>query len=238
MKKLYEKNDLLFAILWIVVYCVTSVPIRGSYGDESIAMLIALAIIATGILAFVKTFRLDKKYGLTKWSRNAKDYLYFLPMLILMTGNLWGGVGVAYKGIAQVFAVVSMLLIGFIEELIFRGFLFRALLKRDPAPVAITISAVTFGIGHIVNLFAGQGGLESLIQVLFAIAWGFIFTFVFYKSGSLWVCIIVHGVVDAFSKFAAHESNSDYVYMIVTILVSAAYCVYLSRKPAALKQEG
>ena len=200
-------------------------------------MLAGLAMIAAGILAFIRCFHLEEKYGLVKWRGSAKEYLFFLPMLILMTGNLWGGVGMAYDGTAQLFAVLSMLLVGLIEELIFRGFLFRALLSRDPAPAAIIISALTFGIGHIVNLLAGQGGLETLIQMFFAIAWGFLLTFVFYKSGSLWVCIIVHGLVDVFSTFAAAKSNSGYVYVIVTIIVSITYCAYLSRKPAALKPE-
>lgn len=237
MKKQYEKNQLAFALLWIAVYCIVTIPIRGACGDESPAMLLGLAVIAAGILAFLKIFRLEERYGLVKWRGRAGDYLYFLPMLLLMTGNLWGGVGMAYAGAAQVFAVLSMLLVGFIEEVLFRGFLFRALLERDPAPAAITISAVTFGIGHILNLLAGQGGLESLIQVCFAIAWGFLFTLVFYKSGSLWVCIFVHGLVDVFAKFAAAESGSvsDYAYVAATILVSIAYCIYLSRRPTALK---
>lgn len=239
MKKLYEKNQLTFALLWIGVYCGVSIPIRGAFGDESPLMAVGLGIIAAGILAFVKKARLEERYGLVKWRDHAKDYLYFLPMLVLMTGNLWGGVGMAYSGMAQVCAVLSMLLVGFIEELIFRGFLFRALLERDPAPTAVTISAVTFGIGHIVNLLAGQGGLESLVQVVFAVAWGFLFTMVFYKSGSLWVCILVHGLVDVFAKFAAADSGtvSDYVYVAATILISIAYCVWLNRKPTALKPE-
>jgi len=237
MKKSYEKNELLFAIAWIIVYCAVSIPIRGSFGDGSMAMLIGLAMIATGLLAFVKKCDLEERYGFVKWKGSAGDYLFFIPMLILMTGNLWGGVGIAHDGIAQFFAVMSMLLVGLIEELIFRGFLFRALLERDSVPVAVTISAVTFGIGHIVNLLAGQGGFETVIQVFFAIAWGFMFTLVFYRSGSLWVCIIVHGLVDVFAKFAAHEGDSGYLYTIVTILVSVAYCVYFSRKPAALMPE-
>lgn len=235
MKKLYEKNELVFAILWIVLYCGVTVPVRGTFGDESVAMLLALAAVAAGLLLFVKSLHLERTYGLVKWAGSAREYLFFLPMLLLATGNLWGGVGMAYRGAAQLFAVLSMLLVGVVEELIFRGLLFRALLKRNPTPVAITISAVTFGVGHIVNLLAGQGGLETLIQVFFAIAWGFLFTFVFYKSGSLWVCIIVHGLVDVFSKFAAPENTSGYLYPAVTIIVSAAYCVYLSRKPTALK---
>lgn len=231
MKKLYEKNELLFALLWIGVYCVVSIPIRGNLGDESPVMLAGLAAIAAGIAVFVKKFGLEETYGLVKWQGRAGDYLYFLPVLILATGNLWGGVGIAYQGAAQVFAVLSMMLIGFIEELLFRGFLFRALLKKDSAPVAITISAVTFGIGHLVNLLAGQGGWESLIQVIFAIAWGFLFTLVFYKSGSLWICILVHALVDVFSKFAAAEAAGigEWIYVSATIVGSLGYCLYLMR---------
>lgn len=237
MKKLYEKNELNFALLWIGIYCAVSIPIRGNFGDESIFMLLGLAAISAGILLFIKRNRMEAYYGLTKWTGKAKNYLFFLPILVLMTGNLWSGVGMAYSGAAQVFAVLSMLLVGFIEEMIFRGFLFRALLKRNGAAVSIIISAVTFGVGHIVNLLAGQGGIETVIQVFFAIAWGFLFTFAFYKSDSLLPCIAAHGIVDVLSKFSAPECASGYFYVIATIVISALYCLYLSRKPTALKSD-
>lgn len=234
MKKLYDKNELWFALVWIIGYCLITIPIRGELGDESPLMLIGLAAIAAGIFAFVKRYGLEEKYGLIKWQGKAADYLFFIPMFILMTGNLWRGLGIKYDGASQLFAVLSMLLIGFVEEMMFRGFLFRVLLKKDPAPVAITISAVTFGIGHIVNLLAGQASLETVGQVLFAIAWGYIFTFVFYKSGSLLVCIFVHGIVDACSMFAANDGSvMEWVYMAATIVIAIIYCAYLSRKPAA-----
>lgn len=237
MRKLYEKNELLFAILWIVAYCVGAGTIRGNFGDESPLMTAVLAVFAVGALVFVKINSLDKKYGLCKWKGKAGYYWFFIPLFILMTGNLWGGLGMAYGGTAQVFAAVSMFLVGFVEEMIFRGFLFRILLKKDPAPVAITISAVTFGIGHIINLFTGHASLETVIQIFFAIAWGFIFTFVFYKSGSLVICIIVHGLIDVFSKFTNPDGNEviSYAYIGATIVGAVVYCIYLSRKPAALE---
>ncbi len=105
--------------------------------------------------------------------------------------------------------------------------------------MAITISAVTFGIGHIVNLFTGQTSLETVIQVFYAIAWGFIFTVVFYKSGSLLICIIAHSLNNAFSKFNAESEDMTlvYIYMGASIVTAIIYCAYLSRKPAALKNE-
>lgn len=239
MKKLYEKNELLFAILWIVAYVVIAGTVRGNFGDESVIMTAVLAVFAVGIFVFVKTSHLEERYGLCKWKSKAEDYWFFIPPLILMTGNLWRGIGMEYSGAAQIFAVVSMLLTGFIEEMIFRGFLFRILLKKDPAPVAITISAVTFGIGHIVNLFTGQPSLETMIQVFYAIAWGFIFTVVFYKSGSLLMCIIAHSLNNAFSKFNAESEDMTlvYIYIGAVIVTAIIYCAYLSRKPAALKNE-
>ena len=242
MRKLYEKNELVFAILWIVAYCVICGTIRGNFGDESPIMTAVLALFTIGIFVFVKMNNLEERYGLCKWRGRAADYWFFIPMFILMTGDLWGGFGMEYGGMAQVFAVVSMMLIGFVEEMIFRVFLFRILLKKDPAPVAISISAVTFGIGHIINLFTGQASFETILQIVCAIAWGFIFTFVFYKSGSLLVCIIVHSLVDVFSKFGTQSENDilttlSYVYVGATIVSAVVYCIYLSRKPAALERE-
>lgn len=227
MRKFYEKNEVLFAVLWILVYCFATIPIRGELGDESIWMLIALAVIAAGITVFVKINHLEEKYGLTGWPKNAKKYLYFIPMWILMTGNLWGGFALAYSGAAQVFAVLSMLLIGYVEEMLFRGFLFKALIPKDGVRIAVIISAVTFGIGHIVNLLAGQANLETVIQVFFAIAWGFIFTMVFYKCKSLLPCIFTHGLVDAFSKFSANNITAEWIYMGATIVAAVVYCSYL-----------
>ncbi len=235
MKRLYEKNEILFAVLWILVYCFTTIPIRGNLGDESIWMTIVLIVIAVSATVFIKINHLEKKYGLTGWPRNTKRYLFFIPMWILVTGNLWGGFGVAYEGSSQVFAIVSMLLIGYVEEVLFRGFLFKALIPKDGIKLAVIISSVTFGIGHIINLFAGQASIETVIQVFFAIAWGFIFTFVFYKCESLLPCIIAHSLVDAFSKFA-NESNSDvsgWIYMGATILVAIVYGIYLAKLPRA-----
>ena len=38
MKRLQEKDPIWFAVAWIVLYCVVSVPIRGNQGDESVQM--------------------------------------------------------------------------------------------------------------------------------------------------------------------------------------------------------
>ena len=229
MRKLYEKKEVLFAVIWIIAYCVVLGTIRGNFGDGSIAMLVALLVFTAGITAFVKTNNLEEKYGLNGLPKDMKRYLFFIPMLILATGNIWDGFALSFQGASLVFAVLSMILVGFVEEMIFRGFLFRAMLGEGSTIVAIIVAAVTFGIGHIVNLFTGQASFETVMQIIFAISWGFILTMVCFKSGSIIPCIIAHSMIDALSLFGADNELVDWIYIGVTIVVAIVYCIYLGR---------
>ncbi|MBQ8110488.1 MAG: CPBP family intramembrane metalloprotease [Clostridia bacterium] len=229
MKKLYEKNEVLFAVLWIVVYCLLTIPIRGKLGDDSPWMLAALAAIAAGTTVLIRRWRLTFFYGLEGWPKNARRFLYFAPMFVLATGNLWGGVRSGGFDLRQLCAVASMALVGYVEEVIFRGFLFKALLRKNGPKPAIVISAVSFGIGHIVNMLAGQASLETVMQVVFAVAWGFLFTFAFYKSGSLWPCIAVHALVDVLSRFSTDSVTAGWVYIGAVIVTALVYCPWLNR---------
>lgn len=229
MRKLYEKKEILFAVLWIALYCIILGTIRGYFGDESIYMLIALLVFTAGIIAFVKVNHLEEKYGLAGWPKDMKRYLFFIPMWILATGNIWDGFAPSYQGAELVIAALSMILVGFVEEMIFRGFLFRAMLGEDKTIVAIIVSAVTFGMGHIINLFTGQADFETVIQIIFAISWGFILTMVCYKSGSIIPCIIAHSMIDVLSLFGADNKMVDWVYIGATIIITILYCIYLSK---------
>jgi membrane protease YdiL (CAAX protease family) len=229
MRKLYEKKEILFAVFWIVAYCVIMGTIRGNFGDDSIYMLLGLVAFTAGITAFVKVNHLEEKYGLAGWPKEMKKYLFFIPIWVLATGNIWDGFDLSYRGVSLVMATLSMILVGFVEEMIFRGFLFRAMLATDKPVVAIIVSAVTFGVGHIVNLFTGQASLETVVQIVFAISWGFILTMACYKSGSIIPCIIAHSVIDALSLFGADNTLIDWIYIGATIVIAVVYCIYLSR---------
>ena len=113
--------------------------------------------------------------------------------------------------------------------MIFRGFLFKALCK-DNIKLAIIISSVTFGLGHIVNLLNGRDIPETLMQICYAVAIGFVFTIIFYKGKSLWPCIIAHGVVNSLSAFANTDAAPAWhgiAGSIFLCVVSLAYAAYL-----------
>ena len=168
---------------------------------------------------------------MTRWLQHGKKPLWPLPMWVLSTGNPWGGVRVRYDAVTTVMAVLSFLLVGVAEEIIFRGFLFNGMRRTGSLTVAVVVSAITFGMGHIVNLLTGHATMETLVQVLFAVAWGFLFTFAYLKSGSLLPCIAIHGLIDVFSVFARDNEIAHWAYIAATVAVAVIFCLYLSKQP-------
>ena len=231
MMKLYKKSEILFAILWILLYTVPMGNLR-NLGDDSPYMMIGLIVISALMFLFVWKNGLLEKYGLSAWAKNSGRMLWFFPLWIIASLNLWGGVAPKYPLPGLIFAAVSMALVGFAEELIFRGFLFKAMLKDGNVKAAVIVSSVTFGLGHIMNLLTGHEFVETLVQVVFAVAFGFIVTMVFYKSGSLLPCILTHSLTDVFSLFAAGESSSaqNWAAHAVIFVLAVVYCVYLSKR--------
>lgn len=226
--KLYQKNELTFAIACIVGYVLICGNLR-NLGDDSPAMTLGLLAVSIVLLLFVRKNDLIEKYGLARWAQNSKQMLYFIPLWIISSGNLWGGFMPRYSGLGLACAIASFALVGFVEELLFRGFLFKAMLKDGNVKTAILISSLTFGIGHIMNLLTGHQIVETLVQIVFAVAIGFIFTVVYYKCGSLLPLIVAHSAIDVLSVFAVDNPVADLLLIAATIITAVFYCLYLSR---------
>ena len=236
MKKLYEKNELAFAIVWIVVYCVLQSlanPLNKAIG-VAYAASAAFCVVQTVVLfTFIRKNNLQKLYGLCKSPVPACRFLYYVPLLILASGNLWNSVALNYSPAATACRIVCMLCVGFLEEVIFRGLLFKAIAKGN-IKSAIVISSVTFGVGHIINLFNGTGMdlVDNLCQIVFAIAVGFLLVTIFYRGGSLLPCIIVHAAINTLSTFA-NDTNltaeMHLLHLVVLIVITVAYTLILTR---------
>lgn len=236
MKKLYEKNELTFAIAWIVAYCILQSlanPLNEKIGIEFSASAVFCILQSAVIFAFLRKNDLLERYGLCKASASARGFLYYVPLFILATGNLWNGVAVNYPLPAIVCRVACMLCVGFLEEVIFRGLLFRAMAK-DNIKSAVIISSMTFGIGHLVNLFNGSGMTlaNNLYQVCFAVAVGFLFVTIYYRGGSLLPCIIAHSAINTLNIFADRAgfiAKKQIVHGLVMIFIAIAYTLILTK---------
>ena len=232
MKRLYYKNELLFALLWIAIY-VLLMSISDYFsvlvGIEKVFTAPIILIIAMFLLVWIKKEKLSEKYGLVKTKFSSKTYLWFIPLAITVSVNFWGGVCLQYTTLEIVLYIISMICVGIVEEIIFRGFLFKYLSKNN-LTMAVIISSLTFGFGHIINLLSGAELLGTLLQVCYATAAGFAFTIIFYKSGSLLPCIVTHSLMNATSVFSCHANSvMNIVTAIVLIVVFVGYAFWVLR---------
>ena len=210
MKKLYEKNELTFALVWIVIYVAgTSLAeaLNETLGVFKLFSVISHIAMTAALLLWVKRNRLTEKYGLFLPRYRLAAAWFFLPLALVCLYKVCFSPALRFSAAEAAVYVISMLCVGFLEELLFRGFLFRAIEKQNLTR-AIVISSVTFGIGHIVNLLNGQDLLETAGQIIFAVIVGFALVILFHKGKSLVPCIIFHGVFNALSVIANDEAQS------------------------------
>ncbi|MBQ1171665.1 MAG: CPBP family intramembrane metalloprotease [Lachnospiraceae bacterium] len=241
MRKIYNKNELNFALIWIGIYVVlmsVGDSISGTIGIAKILTAPICIILTLIVYLWIRKHNLKEKYGLCSFDVNVKEYLYFIPLVFLASTNLWWGFKLNLTVAESALYVISMLCVGFLEEIIFRGFLFKAMCKTNIRR-AIIISSVTFGFGHIVNLLNGRDIPETLMQICYAVAIGFLFTIIFYKGKSLWPCIITHSVINSLSAFANTEDAPIWhgiAGSFFLCVVSLAYAVYIIYKTKEEKE--
>lgn len=231
MKKLYAKSEIWFSIVFIAIYIIGASlcdMLSDLIGISKIITFPFLFALALFLLLWIKHNNLNKKYGLCKPKFSSKYFLYYIPLLILISTNLWFGVKQNYSLVESVFNILAMLCVGFVEEIIFRGFLFK-MMAKDNVKKAIIVSAITFGIGHIVNLLNGAELVPTLMQVCYAISIGYLFVTIFYKSKSLIPCIITHCLVNSLSIFNVDNFISLYIASIFLIIVPFIYAIYINK---------
>ncbi|MCR4692194.1 MAG: CPBP family intramembrane metalloprotease [Lachnospiraceae bacterium] len=236
MKKIYEKNEVTFAILSIVIYVVgtsAAEALAETMGIVKLPAMVFHVAFTVLLLLWLKKNALFEKYGLMLPEYKPVRAWFYIPLMLIGLSSIFFGVTLKYSVPETVFYIVSMLCVGFLEEVIFRGFLFVGMAKQNRR-VAIIVSSITFGIGHIVNLLNGQDLLETLLQIVFAVAVGFMLVILFYKGKSLLPCIIFHGINNAVSaisdenaslRFFGTVEKELWITVSIAIVIAVVYSI-------------
>lgn len=236
-----QKKELHISLAWILAYVVlmsVADGVSASLGVKKIITAPVCILLAALLFRFIKKHGLSERYGLCPFKGKLKNYLYFLPLGLIISANLWNGVAKTASALETVLFILSMLCVGFLEEVIFRGLLFKALC-RDNVKSAFLVSSVTFGMGHLVNLLNGQELIPTLLQICYAVAIGFLFTAIFYKGKSLWPCILTHGIFNSLSAFSVQSSQRlQLVTAVVLCVVSVGYALWILRTCKEPQEQG
>ena len=112
MKKQYDKNPLVFALIWIGIYC--AVQSLGNMISDRIGIYeSANAVLAEAqtvfLLLWLHKYDLMKAFGLNKPTQSGKRMLFYIPLILVCTRNLWNGWSMNLKPAELCFHIVLML---------------------------------------------------------------------------------------------------------------------------------
>lgn len=102
----------------------------------------------------------------------------------------------ATPGLRMVLALMVVSIGPLVEELLFRGALLSALLRRLPPGWAVAACVLLFGAVHLPGLHFKWYALPDLMLLALALCW------LRLKSGSLWPSVLAHGVNNAVAMIA------------------------------------
>lgn len=163
-------------------------------GGELVAS--ALVIVLVGRLGWWR------RAGFTSPRHWRRPELAWFPAVLLLIGNVVAVVTVGrWDGLQVLVEVPGQLLTWFAEEGLFRGLMLAALLaawshRPRGVPGAVVVSSLFFAVLHLLDLLDGAGLWESAAQVLYAFNIGLAFAALCIRTGTIWLAVLVHGLVD------------------------------------------
>lgn len=234
MRKLYAQNELGFFFILLAVYLLLQnlgYRLSGLLGCDSAGTALLNLGFSLYLFFWLRREGLLGYYGLGKLRVPLKELLWLIPLVLLSTNNLWLGIHLPLSA-SLLPGLVSMACVGFLEELLMRGFLFRALAK-DSLKLAVIVTSLTFGAGHLLNLFSAEGMalVDNVLQIITAMGIGLLYAVLLLRSGSLWPCIVSHSAIDVLYLVSRHAETAGQHLLLSggSLLLMLGYTWYLLR---------
>ena len=230
-KKITVSRIMIFAINACLLYLVGK-PFVGSliYTHSEISKEWSYAIAEGITIALVVIMaEIERKnlvsYGICKGTyEGSLRYIIPLGALALMIVPYFFGIPMVSPVLP---AVIDVIFIGIMEELIFRGLIFRASEVLINEHLAVIISSILFGLIHLVNLSGEHAVSFVLLQVVFNAVIGLGFAALRAKTKSILAGIVIHILLDMNGLFAAEipwvETAQIIMYFVVGGLLYGFY---------------
>jgi membrane protease YdiL (CAAX protease family) len=179
-------------------------------------------------------------HACTRWSYVSKDAVR-LPMrwpLWLALGGVTVAIGVRFAVVSWssvtlglvVPILVAGLLVGLTEELLFRGFVLRALrgtVRREG--VAVLLTALVFGAMHLLNILQGNSIGQGVAQFALAGLLGVSLYLARRATGLLVVAMAVHAVWDISSFLPGGNASLNMGVSVLSAIIGLAALVSVVR---------
>ncbi|MBO1308033.1 CPBP family intramembrane metalloprotease [Enterococcus sp. 669A] len=145
--------------------------------------------------------------------------------LVVLVQPLIFGVNTALSLAAVCLIVVQMLLVGFVEEALFRGIFFY-FLRDKGLKVTVVFSSVVFGLLHMSSgLNPEMTSALVMLQVVNALLVGVVFALLYYQTGTIYIGIVFHALFDILASVVRNGSVEKNLFAVGILTV--CYVVFI-----------
>lgn len=222
-----EKTSIFSAIIYTMLIgagmFTTNYIVGSSYDKpEMVNTLIYFEVIMT-VFSIIVYFKYFKGYALNKWNKSANKlfvlvFTFMVLNLCIILGLIFIKADFTNKSYALVFKIfLTTLLVGFSEELIYRGIVMTAFMKNRTRVKAILISSLAFSLLHSVNVLGGLTFSQMFIQLIMTFLVGISFACINMELKNLKSLMIYHALWD-FSVITSGYVSVD-LGMLTTIQI-------------------
>lgn len=236
--------SLLFSITLIAVISVcTAVAMVNNANDTILIVAQAAAFLIMGVFFTLYMRRQDKSmaaFGFTRiQSQNAKAILFYLPLAaIAFVQPLMLGVNTALSPFFIALTTLQMIVVGYTEEVLFRG-IFLALLHKRGKVFYVVFSSIIFGVLHVANGLSGNDMTLVLLQIINALLVGVMLALAYLYGKSIWPLIVFHTLYNFLAMISKETSVEKNITLV--LVLCAFYTSYIAfmliknrgKKPAA-----
>ncbi len=231
MRKLHEKRPIWHAVAWIGIYVVAvniGDGLSDMIGEPNSGTTALLAVLSIWLILYLRRDGWLEYYGVRPVHRADFNTTWlYIPLVLIAVMQYAKGLRDDVDLTAVLLILALMVCVGFLEELIFRGMLFRGIQRTSNLTRAVVISGVTFGIGHIVNLARGMTGLEQVMQIGFGVVMGIVLALLFAVTGTIVPLIVFHTLFNISGTLTASNPGSELLMLAATTVLCAGYAAYL-----------
>ena len=235
MRKLQDTKPILHALIWVAIYIV-AVNIGDNLGEVvqfPELTSIVLVVLSIVLIVYLRVGGRLAFYGIRSVQPDTLPLtLFYIPLFAIAFVQYAKGLESGLDLRAVAFAVLLVTAVGFVEELLFRGFLLQALRARRNLTYAIIISGVTFGIGHIVNLLRGWSLTDQAIQIVAAVLIGIALAYCAVLTESILPGVVFHALFNLSGTLTNHSVLWDSVTVGVIAIVMIVYILFLRNRLA------
>ncbi|NGM85087.1 CPBP family intramembrane metalloprotease [Paenibacillus sp. 7124] len=232
VKRTFSQKHPVLAVVIIEALLFLAVFAAGAYAtirqlSGTAPVLISFIPIAVVLAIY---FSVKKKWGFYGFrslrSIPKPDLVYYAPLLVVLAI-------IALKGFRPIsvsevlFYLLFTLLVGFVEESIYRGLILNILLPKG-VKTAVLTSSILFAVTHILRVLSGQSALQTVLLIVYALLIGCALALLMVRGRNIWPLILFH-FLHNFIQFVGNDNSDSYLgYDLAILALLALYCALLA----------